>query len=213
MEYDIKKTIIYLIIIVGIYNGLTFIENSYGYINSNEESISINREELTRKEEFLFNSMGIYHNYVYKIENIQKDENYKLLCWSEEYKDGKLVNKEEISKFYINENNNLDSTLYVILNIENDSNNTITVSMGTLSDVPNNMVVAKKRDANFMEGVGSSLYKRYINLNEEIALLGFSKANESGRDTSIDLDNFSAIEEGIKENDMVRLIKIKLSND
>ena len=187
--------------------------NSSYITNEVKSDITIKREELTDKEKFMVNSTGIYHNYLYKIEGISKNKNYKLICWSEEYKKGKLDNKEDILKFYINENNNVDSSLYVALNIQDNPNNTLGVSIGTLSDVPNSIVVAKKEDAHFMEGVSSSLNGIDTRLNQEIPILSFSKAYDSGMDTSIDLDNVSAIEKGIKENDMVRIIKIKLVED
>lgn len=181
--------------------------------NNSSNKLTIKREQLTKKEEFFFNSTGIYHNYVYKIDGISKNKNYELLCWIEEYKDGKLISKDDISKFYINENNNVDSSLYLVFNIEDGPSNTLGISVGTLSDVPNTMVVKKKSDAHFLQGVGSSLNGIDINSNQDIAILGFSKAYDDGRDTSIDLDNFNSIEKDIQENDQVRLIKIKLVED
>lgn len=181
--------------------------------NNSSNRVAIKRQELTKKEQFLFSSTEIYHNYVYKIEGISKNKNYKLLCWSEEYKDGKLVNKEDVLKFYVNENNNVDSSLYIVLNIEDGPNSNLGVSIGTLSDVPNTIVVAKKRDAHFMQGVVSSLDSTDTIVNQDISILGFSQAYEYGSDTSIDLDNSSSIEKGISENDQVRIIKIKLAED
>ncbi|CAH2214828.1 hypothetical protein [Tepidibacter aestuarii] len=197
-----KKPIIFIVFILIIF--------TYGYEKNKENVTSIEQLTYTDRENLLLKSEGVDHSYIFKINNLEPSSTYQFECWSEYYKNGQLDNKLEILEqpqtFVIGQKS---SDGYILLNIQEHSNALNCILSG---DNHNNFIIISgyKNESFKFKGVITALKEMKISQNNEILLL----ASANGKNASFGIpinQQKKLIQDDIKKNDEVYLIKCKLT--
>lgn len=192
-----------------IFTILIFILLTAGYVYNKQNSTRIEQLKYTDREELLQKSEGIVYSYIFKISNLEARSTYQLKCWSEYYENGQLINKLEIleqPQAFVTANKL--STGYIILSLK-ESSNSLQCTLSRDNN-QNSIIVSgyKKESFKFRGGI-SNLKKMEVSQNNEMILIASGYGKDSSFGIRIDQGK-GLIEDDIKKNDEVYLIKCKL---
>lgn len=191
-----KKKLTILIIIIMLTAG-------YVYNEQNVAKIKQLREETLKK------STGINHGYVFKVYNLESRSTYKFECWSEHYQNGQLNDKIEIlGKPQVFVTANKSSIGYIILDL-NEASDFLEFTLSRDINKNDTLVSGYKKESFKFKGVITALKEMKISQNNEMLLLASAYGENASSGIPINQGK-ELIEDGIKKNDEVYLIKCKL---
>ncbi|MFT5875533.1 MAG: hypothetical protein ACI8WT_004526 [Clostridium sp.] len=196
-----KKSVIFIIII--------FIMLSVGYEYNKQNVIRIEQLKYTSREELLQKSEGIDYSYIFKIFNLEPRSTYQFECWSEHYQNGQLINKLEIleqPQAFVTANKS--SIGYIVLSLKEYSNS---LQCTLIRDNNKNSVLISgyKKESFKFKGAITNLKEIKVSQSNEMLLLASGNGENSSFGIRIDQGR-KLIEDDIKKNDEVYLIKCKL---
>ena len=196
-----KKLVISIIIIFIMLKGVH--EYNKQNVTRIEQLKYTNREQLLQKAE------GVDYSYIFKIYNLEPRSTYQFECWSEHYQNGRLTNKIEVleqPQAFVTANKS--SIGYIILSLKKHSNS-LQCTLSRDTNKNSVLISGYKKESFKFNGVITDLRDIKVSQSNEIMLLASANGENSSFGIRIDQEK-QLIEDDIKKNDEVYLIKCKL---